>query len=76
VRIKWSDTAQVTMHQFMRDQNGMRAVSAAVAALAADPAPPEAFIRGTYRRLRVGRYRVMYEVEGDPITIVRVDQLT
>jgi hypothetical protein len=35
----------------MRDQAGMQAVSAAVAALA-DPAPPEAFVRGEYCRLR------------------------
>ena len=51
----------------------MRAIGAAVSALAADPDPPEAFIRGDYRRLRVGTYRVMYVVEGNIITIERVD---
>ena len=44
-------------------------------ALADDPAPPRAFLRGAYRRLRVGPYRVLYEVEGDPITIVRIDRV-
>jgi hypothetical protein len=42
-------------------------------ALALEPNPPDAFIRGDYRRLRVGVYRVMYVVEDDIITIERVD---
>jgi mRNA-degrading endonuclease RelE of RelBE toxin-antitoxin system len=32
-----------------------------------------AFIRGNYRRLKVGAYRVMYVAEDDIITIERVD---
>jgi ParE toxin of type II toxin-antitoxin system, parDE len=32
-------------------------------------------LRVTYRRLRVGSYRVLYEVEGDLITIVRIDRV-
>ena len=54
----------------MRDQDGIRAVGAAVAALADDPYPPEAFHQGRYHRLPVGRYRVMYV-----ITIERVDRV-
>ena len=57
----------------MADQAGMMAVNRAVAALADDPAPPGAFVCGAYRRLRVGPYRVLYEVEGDLITIVRIE---
>jgi mRNA-degrading endonuclease RelE of RelBE toxin-antitoxin system len=53
----------------------MRAVGAAVAALASDPCPPEGFHRGRYHRLRVGRYRVMYVIDGDVITIERVDRV-
>jgi len=49
------------------------AIGAAVNALAVDPNPPDAFIRGDYRRLRVGIYRIMYVVEDDIITIERVD---
>ncbi len=37
----------------------MRAIDAAVAALAGDPYPGEAFHRGEYHRLRVGPYRVV-----------------
>ena len=59
----------------MADQTGMMAVDRAVEALADDPAPPGAFVRGAYRRLRVGPYRVLYEVEGNLITIVRIDRV-
>ena len=57
----------------MHDQDGMRAVGAAVSALAVEPNPPAAFIRGDCQRLRVGAYRIMYVVEDDIITIERVD---
>jgi hypothetical protein len=59
----------------MHDQDGMRAIAAAVAALAGDPYPAEAFHRGEYHRLRVGPYRVVYLVEGDLITVDRVDRV-
>ena len=57
----------------MADQEGMRDVGAAVSALADDPSPPEAFVRGAYRRLKIGPYRVMYIVEDELITVERVD---
>jgi mRNA-degrading endonuclease RelE of RelBE toxin-antitoxin system len=59
----------------MTDQTGIRAIGAAVAALAEDPFPAEGFHAGEYHRLRVGSYRVMYVVEGDLITVSRVDRL-
>jgi mRNA-degrading endonuclease RelE of RelBE toxin-antitoxin system len=36
--------------------------------------PAQGFHRGEYHRLRVGLYRVTYVVEGDVITIMRVDR--
>jgi mRNA-degrading endonuclease RelE of RelBE toxin-antitoxin system len=53
----------------------MHRIGAAVAALAADPHPAEAFHRGDYHRLRVDRYRVVYVVDGDLITVERVDRV-
>ncbi len=53
----------------------MMAVNRAAEALADDPAPRGAFVRGAYCRLRVGPYRVLYEVEGDLITLVRIDRV-
>jgi hypothetical protein len=43
----------------------MQAVVAALDALARDPYPAESFRWGELLRLRVGRYRIMYVVEGD-----------
>jgi mRNA interferase RelE/StbE len=73
VRIEWSPKARASARRFMDDQDGMHAIDVAVAALVLDPNPQNAFIRGDYRRLRVGPYRVMYVVDGDVITIERVD---
>jgi hypothetical protein len=64
VRIIWSEIAQATFVRFMADQAGMMAVNRAVAALADDAAPPGAFVRGAYRRLRVGPYRVCTRSKG------------
>ena len=75
MRIEWSPVALASARRYMADQRGIREVSAAVAALAIDPDPPNAFVRGDYRRLRVGRYRIMYVVDDDLITIERVDRL-
>ncbi len=75
MRIEWSPMARASARRYLSDQDGMRAIGAAVSALASDPDPPGAFIRGDYRRLRVGAYRVMYVVEDDIITIQRVDRV-
>ena len=61
---------------YMADQDGMRASGVAIAGLADDPYPPEAFHRGDYHRLRVGPYRVIYVIDGDLITVERVDRVS
>lgn len=72
--VEWAPEAVVSVRRFMRDQDGMRAIGAAVDALAEDPMPAEAFHAGRYHRLRVGAYRVMYVIDGDVITVERVDR--
>jgi mRNA-degrading endonuclease RelE of RelBE toxin-antitoxin system len=75
VLIEWTPEARAAVRGFMRDQDGMRAIGAAVAALADDPEPPGGFHRGDdYHRLRAGPYRVMYRVRGELITVWRVDR--
>jgi mRNA-degrading endonuclease RelE of RelBE toxin-antitoxin system len=74
--IEWSPAARASARRYMADQDGMRAIGAAVASLADDSLPAEGFHAGEYHRLRVGSYRVVYVVEGDLITITRVDRLT
>jgi mRNA-degrading endonuclease RelE of RelBE toxin-antitoxin system len=75
VKIVWRHAALTSARRFMADQAGMRDVNRAIASLTENPGPPAAFVRGSYRRLRVGIYRVLYEVEGDVVTIVRVDKV-
>jgi mRNA interferase RelE/StbE len=76
MQIRWSDAGKASARRFMRDdQEGLRDVGLAILALADDPYPAGAFHRGSYHRLRVGRYRVLYFIDGDAITIERVDRL-
>jgi mRNA interferase RelE/StbE len=76
VRIEWSPGARASARKYLADQDGMRAIVAAVNALAVDPNPPTAFVRGDYRRLRVDAYRIMYVIDDDIITIERVDRVS
>ena len=76
MRIDWSPRATTTASRFLEDTAGMTALVAAIDGLASDPYPAESFRWGDVRRLRVGTYRVMYVIEGDLITIDRVDRLT
>ncbi|MGH3273644.1 MAG: hypothetical protein ACRDNZ_04870 [Streptosporangiaceae bacterium] len=68
--------ARISARRYLADQDGMRSIGYAVTALVMDPYPPEAFHRGDYHRLRVSRYRVVYVVDGDVITVERVDRVS
>ena len=74
MRIEWTPAARASARRYMADQDGMRAIGAAVAGLAKDPFPAGGFHAGEYHRLRVGSYRVVYVVEADLITVGRVDR--
>jgi mRNA-degrading endonuclease RelE of RelBE toxin-antitoxin system len=75
MKVEWSPRAVTTASRFLDDTGGMRAVVAALDALIVDPHPAESFRWGEMFRLRVGKYRIMYVVEGDLITIERVDRV-
>jgi hypothetical protein len=49
--------------------------AAAIAQLAGNPYPPEAFHRSDYQRLRVGPCRVVYMIEDNLVTIERVERV-
>jgi mRNA-degrading endonuclease RelE of RelBE toxin-antitoxin system len=75
VRIEWSPAARASARRYMADQDGLRAIGTAIATLVLDPYPSNAFHRGDYHRLRVGRYRVIYVVDDALITVERVDRV-
>jgi mRNA-degrading endonuclease RelE of RelBE toxin-antitoxin system len=75
VRIEWSPLARASARRFMADQSAMRAIGAAIAALTEDPIPADGFHAGEYHRLRIGRYRVVYVIEADLVTVLRVDRV-
>jgi hypothetical protein len=54
VKIEWSPAARASARRYMADQDGMRAIGGAIAQLAGNPYPPDAFHRGDYHRLRAG----------------------
>jgi mRNA-degrading endonuclease RelE of RelBE toxin-antitoxin system len=75
VTVQWAPIAVASARRYLHDQAGTRAIVDAVDALAKDPYPADGFHRGRYHRLRVGAYRVLYVVDGDLITIERVDRV-
>jgi len=64
--IVWSETAVNNAAGILADDaEGLAAVMDRIDELAADPAPEDTWPFGfeNLRRLRVGRYRVLYEIE-------------
>jgi mRNA interferase RelE/StbE len=56
------------------DPDGARLISRAVLLLAGDPWPGESTALGgtPYRRLRLDRYRILYEVESGTVSVMHV----
>lgn len=69
MKIRCTPAAAASARRFMHDQDALRAIGAAVAGLAEDPLPPGGFHSGRYHRLRVDRYRILYVIDGDVITV-------
>jgi mRNA interferase RelE/StbE len=79
-QITWSVPALDRAAGFLRDDaDGVAAVLDAVDELADDPCPEDSLGLGSddLRRMTVGRYRVMYEIEHDAagITVVHLGRL-
>jgi mRNA interferase RelE/StbE len=71
LRVDYDERAISQAAAFLDDPNGMRAVLDAIDGLADDPRPAGSFPYGSpdLRRLRVGRYRVLYEITEDAIAV-------
>jgi len=76
-QVNWEIQALDQAAGFLRDDPiGVAALWDAVSQLAAEPRPPESFPYGSpdLRRLRVGRYRVFYTIEGER-RIIQIDHV-
>jgi len=76
--VVWEEGAIGRAAAFLDDSVGLQAVFEAVGRLTVDPRPSGTFPYGSpdRRRLRVGRYRVMYDVGEETITVWHVARLT
>jgi mRNA interferase RelE/StbE len=71
LRVDYDERAISQATAFLDDPPGIRAVLDAIDQLTDDPRPHGSFPYGSpdLRRLRIGRYRVLYEISEDAIAI-------
>jgi mRNA interferase RelE/StbE len=69
LRVDYDEQAISQAVAFLDDPQGVRVVLDAIDRLADDPRPAGSFPYGSpdLRRLRVGRYRILYEITEDAI---------
>jgi hypothetical protein len=73
--IVWLPAAMTAFRTLREDDpDGAMLIANAVAALRAEPRPPNSTALGDtdFRRLRVERYRVLYELTSDAVRIMHV----
>lgn len=71
LRVDYDERAISQAAEFLDDQQGIRAVFDAIDRLADDPRPAGSFPYGSpdLRRLRIGRYRVLYEITEETVAV-------
>ena len=71
LRVDYDERAISQASAFLDDPHGIRAVLDAIDQLAEDPCPAGSFPYRSpdLRRLRVGRYRVLYEITEDTVAV-------
>jgi mRNA interferase RelE/StbE len=71
LRVEYDERAINQAASFLDDPYGIRAVLDAIDRLADDPRPAGSFPYGSpdLRRLRAGRYRVLYEITGETVAV-------
>ena len=71
LRVDYDERAISQAAAFLDDSQGIRAVLDAIDRLADDPRPAGSFPYGSpdLRRLRIGRYRVLYEITEETVAV-------
>jgi mRNA interferase RelE/StbE len=71
------EPVSLSLGRYLDDPTGLRAVLEAIDGLAGDPTPPASISWGrVLGRLRAGRYRVIYEIGDDVISVRRIDRVS
>jgi mRNA interferase RelE/StbE len=74
-RVVIEEPVSLSLGRYLDDPAGLAEVLAAIDRLAEDPHPAGSFHRGDYHRLRVGRYRVLYGITVDVVSIRHVSRV-
>lgn len=75
--VEWSERALAAVSRYLDDPAGLTSALDAADAMAGDPEPAGSVRWGpAWRRLHVGRYRIVYAIDGSLITIHRLDRIT
>ena len=73
-------TEAMTSYRSLRaaDPDGAKRIASTIAGLAADPCPAEsdALGRTNFRRIRLDRYRILYEVSDTAVRVMHVGRVT
>ena len=78
LRVDYDERAIDQATAFLDDPPGIRAILEAIDRLTDDPAQPGRFPTGSpdLRRLRAGRYRILYEITDNTIAIRHIARST
>ena len=76
-RVVIEEPVSLSLGSYLDDPAGLREVLEAIDGLAEDPRPPASVPWGpAHGRLHVGRYRVVYEIGTDVISVRRIDRVS
>jgi mRNA interferase RelE/StbE len=76
-QIIFAEPVSLSLSNYLDDPPGLRIMLDAIDGLADDPRPAGSVPWGReLARLHIGRYRVLYQISEDVITIERVDRVT
>jgi mRNA interferase RelE/StbE len=76
-RVVIEEPVSLSVGRYLDDPAGLREVLEAIDRLAGDPRPPASVPWGpAHGRLHVGRYRVIYDIGTDVISVRRIDRVS
>ena len=68
-RVIVTEEVSLSLGRYMDEPAGLAEVLDALDTLADDARPPGSFHRGDYPRLRIGRYRVLYDITEETVLV-------